>query len=215
MSKFEKPIEGEIIKYESTEYKKSFYDLGPGLIVKSPFEGKVVEATKLSCTGKFRIEHEVNDSVFYSNFCNLNGGYQIYSEGHNLIQGKKIGETGNDKLEYWITDKRNEKQDIKTFFSNVTSNRKNREEKNKKEEEGKKKKEEDEKKKKQSENKNKRESDNTKTSSKTSYDSGGSTSSTIVTKDTPMPFTDLFSIPINLIHKTLKEDIQRIKQLMK
>lgn len=213
MEKFKKPIEGIKIQYETTEYEKSFYDPNPGLNVVCPFDGKVVEAVKLTCNGKFRIEHEVNNGKFYSNFCNLSGP-KIYFPGNDVTEGKKIGETGNDKLEYWITNERDKKQNIKEFFTTVVSNKTKKEDSKTKEEKEKEKKKKEEEEKKNKQTNKKKESDNLKSSSK-SYDSDGVNVSNIVTKDSRLPFTDLFLSPFGLVSKIVKEDIERMKKLMK
>jgi len=201
-NKFNSPIKGEYISYEDSSTKKEGkYRVFPSTMVFAPFDGDVVTPKK-NCNNAFRIRHQVNNETYYSNFCNL--GKQNPSFRF-VRKDTKIGETENENLEYWITNDRNEKQNIGKFFLGFSSSS----DKSKDDTKSKETKKPKEDKSKENKQKEKKEPKTTDSSTTDEYP--------------PTPFFDLLLSPLALVPKFnmkgstpyLKENIERIKQLMK
>ena len=208
MAKFEKPIEGERFIMNIDKTKGQYDNLSVNINVIAPFSGKVVDSTRLNCNGSFKIEHKVGDKKFFSNFCNL--GNQRYLIDNEVIIGKKIGETVQENLEYWITSENREKQNLEDFFAGrvLGMEDKKEEEKKEKKDDGKEKKEKKE--------------DPYKKQSKSSSSSSSSSKSSfsIPTDGEFKPEHSLFLSPLRAAlspfqKKSLSEEINRMKKLMK
>jgi|688.fasta_scaffold247925_2 hypothetical protein len=188
MDRFISPIDGEIIKIDDPDNQKGKYVVRDVRNVLCPYDGEIVDSQGLNCKNSFKIKHEIGEDVFYSNFCNLDN--QIYSIGHSVRQGKKIGETTNENLEYWITNKKKEKQNINSFFRGVKSSDKKEDKKEDKKQDKK----------------------------QTSKSSSSYPTTPIDGKIRPRS-EFLFATPFTLVPKiikgALKEELNRIKELMK
>lgn len=198
MIKFSQPIEGSQIKFDDFDTQKGSYEVTPNTIVRSPFDGEVVEPSqRITCEGKFKIKHKIGEKIFFSNFCNLPSRTTIHSLGSFVRQDSKIGNTGQEKLVYWITNEDNKKQDIKSFFyGNIIGTT---EPSDKKKEEKPTEKKKEEKKPEQVKQEKKDKEPKIK-----SYDSGPKSVKV-------HPFLDILTLPL----RPLQEEITRIKDLMK
>lgn len=198
MPKFSQPIEGVQIKFEDFDFQKGTYETPKNIIVRAPFDGEIVDpSTKVSCDGKFRIKHKLGEKVFFSNFCNLPSNTTTHNVGSFVRQDSKIGETGTEKLVYWITNEDNKKQNIKSFFAgNILTST---EPSDKKKEEKPSEKKKEEKKSEQPKQEKKEKKPETKT-----FDSGPKSVKV-------HPFLDILTLPL----RPLQEEIERIKQLLK
>ena len=211
MDKFNSPIEGERLEFDDVNVQKGKYVVQQGTIVKCPFDGVVVDASNLTCNGKLKIQHKIGEDIFYSNFCNLDS--QIYSDGNDVKKNRKIGETGKDNLEYWITNKSNKKQDIKSFFSGAFFTSMSTDDKKETTKKDDRDAYEIKKEKERNQQRNKEEKNKEKNKDKTKFDSSSSDGK--ITAQSPNIFLDPFLLPFGAINKVLKEEVDRIKQLMK
>lgn len=210
MNRFEKPIEGENIRYEDETKKKGLYDVSTGINVHSPWEG-VVQDVPSKCNGYLKIKHNVENEIFYSNFCNLEK--HKVSFGNNVRKGSKIGETGNEKLSFWITNDKDKKQSIDDFFKGaiVTSSIETKP--------SEKEKQERDKEKEISKNLQKQEKKQEKKQSEKYKEPKTSGSSERIDKEfdkgSELLGLRLMAAPFTIVGSALKEEIDRIKQLLK
>jgi hypothetical protein len=207
MITFKKPIEDKDISYESVSKNKGTYDVSQGINVFSPYNG-VVEDVPSKCNGYLKIKHDVENETFYSNFCNLDK--QKVTFGHRVSKGTKIGETGSEKLIFWITNNKDKKQSIEDAFKGtlVTS-----ELNQKSSEQDKKPSDKDlEKEKKQKERKEK---DNVKKEKNKEPKTSSPRSNVDFDKDSELLGLRFMAAPFTIVGNALKEEIERIKQLLK
>lgn len=219
-NKFISPIQDEEISFRDINSPKDGIFKSNNTNIVCPYDGVVVDTGILErgrhegCKdGYYRIEHMIDDKIFYSNFCNISPKTIIHPPNSIIKKRKKIGETERDNLYYWITDKENNKKNIINFLKGkVVSDTiisKPEDEKNKEEKKDNNKKEEEKKINKNKENKN---TDNIpqQTSS-----SGYKKLTAQDYQKTPHPGMDLMTLPIRMLGNVLKEEISRIKELMK
>jgi len=154
----------------------------------SPAQGTVVSSDKFKCNGNIKIEHYIDGNTYYSNFCNVNRLMSF--TGNQVRQGEIIGSVGDSPIEYSVTNKNGSKLDVSTFLSGGFEPTKSKETTKEKKKEEK----------------------------KTNYE---------FKKDIPNPFMDALLSPfsllnraftkesINMNEKLIKEDIDKIKKLIK
>lgn len=214
MANFEKPIPYERFEMNIDKTKGEYKNLSANIDVFAPFHGKVVDSSRLNCNGSFRIEHKVGERKFFSNFCNLNNPrFQIDSE---IPNAKKIGETMQENLEYWITSENREKQNLEDFFAGRVAGMEDKKEDKKEKKDDKKEKKDDGKDKKE-----KKEDPYKKQSKSSSSSSSSSKSSFSIPTDSEFkPEHSLFLSPLRVAlspfqKKSLSEEINRMKKLMK
>lgn len=199
-------------KINSSKSKKNllvidgdFYDK-----ILSPADGIVSKIDKKECDGLILIEHGIGMKKIYSKICGC--GRIDVGEGNPVSKGEKIGTAATNQIELILLDSFGDKLPYSDYINKVDSDdgliddKKNDSDKNKKglgqpEKE------------KEKETEKNKEEDNTKTSTSREYNPE---------KKIPNPFLDLLLLPFHVVdgamsnkNKKLKEEIDRIKELIK
>jgi hypothetical protein len=111
---FIKPAPYGDIKFD-TGAKSAELTSSPNTKLISPYDGVVVFDQTPNCRNMIKIQHEIDDEVFYSVFC---GVEKInVSFGEEVRQGGFIGKFSDDKVEYYIVDEQDNKQLLSKFFN--------------------------------------------------------------------------------------------------
>jgi hypothetical protein len=202
---FELPIRNGRISPESTKnslvVEGGYYDT-----VISPQDGQVTKVDEHDCGGKIEIEHNGFQGTIKSKLCHC--GDISVKKGDNVAKSQKISTLTGNKVQLTFLDSRNEKISpyeilgIKSLTDDSKKEEKKKEEKGLGDVQPEKKKEKE-------------------TNQKTTDDSP-KRSEYDPSKEIPNPFMDLLLSPFHFIGgalskkgKNLKEEIDRIKELIK
>lgn len=100
------------VKYES---EKNIYFLSvPGSKLVSPYDGKVVYDMTPPCENSIKIKHDFNGEEVYSIFCHVTKRKVLDNE--KVKQGDLLGLFEDDKIYYFLVDDNGKKQNLKKFF---------------------------------------------------------------------------------------------------
>jgi hypothetical protein len=92
----------------------------------SPLDGVVVDSI-MNCRNNISIKHNFNSETIYSNFCNV--GKEILLPNQKVGKGDKVGYFGDEKINYYITDRRGNKKNIKKIIEKLSSDKEEKKEK--------------------------------------------------------------------------------------
>jgi len=178
----------------------------PGSKLILPYDGIVVYDMTPPCENYIKIKHDFNGKEVYSVFCNVK--HSMVTNNDELKRGSIIGRFADDKIHYSIQDDNDSKKSLKTFFYYQVPKDKEEEEK--------------EKSKKEKDTDKEKDSDKEKETIKKQKDKDKNK----VEGDFEDLFLRALLSPLSIVDTSkksktsikdlnLKEDIQRIKNLLK
>lgn len=202
------------MKYE--DFKNVKLIAYPNSKLVAPYEGIISEPLNPPCKDFIRIEHNIENKVVYSLFCDV--GKLTVSNRDKVRQGEMIGKFSDDKIDYFILDDNNKKMQIVKFFEEKVEPVKKEKDGKDKEEDKKEKEKNKDGKGKDGKDKEKNGDENKKKGRTPSGESG-----------IENVFLDTLLLPFSLVHggakkitgdseekdKKLQEHINKIKKLIK
>jgi len=125
MKNFTKPVNGGQVSYRGD--KKMVISSFNGNRILSTYDGIITESDPNQCGGFIQIEHDINNTAYFSNYCNV--GRIMIGRRVPVRQGETIGYMGDDNLEYEILNGNKQKQSLHSFIKNNDNNDKTKKEK--------------------------------------------------------------------------------------